>query len=461
MLLCLNYPVPYHFPLSMGPGGVGPPYVLGGPSAQPHQGLVAAGPGVHPGVCQQFHQQTGLHIHQTSHGNPPNTGNVGQNSRVGQPIFLSRSGPTGLPPNCCMVNTTAGIQPAFFTSSAPLQSHQVTSPPTSIAPQQSTAFTMGGHTHVGPTPGILQFGSGPHAPIHGLSTLGPRHIQTQAGSRGLVDHLSFNPAGPDIGHRMMNPGLLPPPYPIHQHQHSTTFQQQHMVASTLPPAHFNPQFPGTDQRNINQQANIMRDRTDRTRHQNHNPNRGRGNGNGGPLNNGRRWRGTPQGPPPSGLLPAGPPLTPLQLTPAAMVPPGTAYPPGAAYPPGFLLHVLAMLSNSTLHPELGAPDVNEAENYEALLSLAERLGEVKPKGLPKSDIEQLPSYRFTTTPEGSDNDQTVCVVCMSDFEARQVVRVLPCSHEFHSKCVDKWLKTNRTCPICRGDASNYFQEISQ
>ena len=64
-----------------------------------------------------------------------------------------------------------------------------------------------------------------------------------------------------------------------------------------------------------------------------------------------------------------------------------------AYPPGFLLHVLAMLSNPALHPELGGADVTEAENYEALLSLAERLGEVKPKGLPKSDIEQLPSYR--------------------------------------------------------------------
>ena len=47
------------------------------------------------------------------------------------------------------------------------------------------------------------------------------------------------------------------------------------------------------------------------------------------------------------------------------------------------------------------------------------------------------------TSEGSDNDQndqTVCVVCMCDFETRQVVRVLPCAHEFHAKCVDKWLK---------------------
>ena len=68
------------------------------------------------------------------------------------------------------------------------------------------------------------------------------------------------------------------------------------------------------------------------------------------------------------------------------------------YPPGFLLHVLAMLSNTPLQQEM-----NEPENYEALLNLAERLGEVKPKGLSKSDIEQLPSYRsvlvISSTPQ--------------------------------------------------------------
>lgn len=37
------------------------------------------------------------------------------------------------------------------------------------------------------------------------------------------------------------------------------------------------------------------------------------------------------------------------------------------------------------------PDV---ENYEALLNLAERLGEAKPKGLSKSDIEHLVSYKW-------------------------------------------------------------------
>ncbi|CAG0880157.1 unnamed protein product [Darwinula stevensoni] len=118
----------------------------------------------------------------------------------------------------------------------------------------------------------------------------------------------------------------------------------------------------------------------------------------------------------------------------------------------------AMLSNPNLaainvRGEVAGSD-QETENYEALLSLAERLGEAKPRGLLRHEIDQLPSYRFST--ESRQSEQNTCVVCMCDFEARQVLRVLPCSHEFHAKCVDKWLKSNRTCPICRGDAGEYF-----
>nr|XP_029718521.1 RING finger protein 44-like isoform X1 [Aedes albopictus]XP_029718522.1 RING finger protein 44-like isoform X1 [Aedes albopictus]XP_029718523.1 RING finger protein 44-like isoform X1 [Aedes albopictus]XP_029718524.1 RING finger protein 44-like isoform X1 [Aedes albopictus]XP_029718525.1 RING finger protein 44-like isoform X1 [Aedes albopictus] len=127
---------------------------------------------------------------------------------------------------------------------------------------------------------------------------------------------------------------------------------------------------------------------------------------------------------------------------------------------GILLNFLAMFPLSTYgQPDLNSPDSNETENYEALLSLAERLGEAKPRGLARPEIDQLPSYKFNA--ETHTGDQTSCVVCMCDFEARQILRVLPCSHEFHAKCVDKWLRSNRTCPICRGNASEYFESSEE
>lgn len=45
-----------------------------------------------------------------------------------------------------------------------------------------------------------------------------------------------------------------------------------------------------------------------------------------------------------------------------------------------------------------------------------------------------------------------CVVCFSDFECRQLLRVLPCNHEFHAKCVDKWLKVSR----CHSKVFSFF-----
>jgi hypothetical protein len=131
------------------------------------------------------------------------------------------------------------------------------------------------------------------------------------------------------------------------------------------------------------------------------------------------------------------------------VPPTTSPPvSNQSFPTMF--HVLAAMFSNPQHQHLQAasfgvadfvtnPESPEAENYEALLSLAERLGEAKPRGLARSDIEQLPSYRYK--PENAhESDQTTCVVCMCDFEAKQNLRVLPCAHEFHVRCVDKWLK---------------------
>lgn len=43
-----------------------------------------------------------------------------------------------------------------------------------------------------------------------------------------------------------------------------------------------------------------------------------------------------------------------------------------------------------------------------------------------------------------------CCICLGTFEEQDRVKVLPqCSHCFHSHCVDKWLSTRASCPLCR------------
>uniref|UniRef100_A0A0D9XVP0 RING-type domain-containing protein n=1 Tax=Leersia perrieri TaxID=77586 RepID=A0A0D9XVP0_9ORYZ len=46
--------------------------------------------------------------------------------------------------------------------------------------------------------------------------------------------------------------------------------------------------------------------------------------------------------------------------------------------------------------------------------------------------------------------EATCPVCLSDFADGEVVRLLPeCLHYFHAACIDEWLRTRATCPLCR------------
>lgn len=42
-----------------------------------------------------------------------------------------------------------------------------------------------------------------------------------------------------------------------------------------------------------------------------------------------------------------------------------------------------------------------------------------------------------------------CSVCLSVLIDDNDKRVLPCMHCFHASCVDRWIKTNPTCPECK------------
>ena len=44
-----------------------------------------------------------------------------------------------------------------------------------------------------------------------------------------------------------------------------------------------------------------------------------------------------------------------------------------------------------------------------------------------------------------------CTICQDVYKEREYSRKLKCGHMFHKKCIDRWLKQNPSCPICRHD----------
>lgn len=137
-----------------------------------------------------------------------------------------------------------------------------------------------------------------------------------------------------------------------------------------------------------------------------------------------------------------PPRPPLPLTPLMGTPPPQHTSPST-------LQELAGNMLPAYPTEMASdPPVAEGSRHPACC-LREQLRRFLPRGLRQSEIDKLCWYSFS--PEV--HEEISCVVCMSIMVNAEVVRVLPCNHEFHAACVDKWLRNNRTCPICRRDAS--------
>ncbi|XP_038055155.1 probable GPI-anchored adhesin-like protein PGA55 [Patiria miniata] len=97
------------------------------------------------------------------------------------------------------------------------------------------------------------------------------------------------------------------------------------------------------------------------------------------------------------------------------------------------------------------PVQSDGNDYEQLWNLVERVGEAVSKGLPESSINLLPTFLYTTA--GQDATENECSICMGDYEAGENMRRLPCFHFYHAACIDKWLKDNRICPVCREEVN--------
>ncbi|XP_075513431.1 E3 ubiquitin-protein ligase SDIR1-like [Primulina tabacum] len=73
--------------------------------------------------------------------------------------------------------------------------------------------------------------------------------------------------------------------------------------------------------------------------------------------------------------------------------------------------------------------------------------------------KQDPSNAHGST-KTSDDDLT-CSVCLEQVDVGELVRSLPCLHQFHVNCIDPWLRQQGTCPVCKFRAGSQWSETGQ
>lgn len=67
-------------------------------------------------------------------------------------------------------------------------------------------------------------------------------------------------------------------------------------------------------------------------------------------------------------------------------------------------------------------------------------------GVDASTVQSLPNIPF----ESDTKTWSECSICLTEFEEMETVKVIPyCRHGFHPMCIEMWLSSHASCPLCR------------
>lgn len=105
----------------------------------------------------------------------------------------------------------------------------------------------------------------------------------------------------------------------------------------------------------------------------------------------------------------------------------------------FLFYLFYLRPRTRLHwiSHFRLPSNNNRNNAISTLGL----------GLNKELREMLPIIVYK---ESFSVKDTQCSVCLLDYQAEDRLQQIPaCGHTFHMSCIDLWLATHTTCPLCR------------
>lgn len=99
-------------------------------------------------------------------------------------------------------------------------------------------------------------------------------------------------------------------------------------------------------------------------------------------------------------------------------------------------------SQSSGYPEMSA-------GSDAFQRQLQQLFNLHDSGLDQAFIDALPVFLYKEIM--GLKEPFDCAVCLCEFSEHDKLRLLPlCSHAFHIDCIDTWLLSNSTCPLCRG-----------
>ncbi|XP_020575567.1 E3 ubiquitin-protein ligase ATL31-like [Phalaenopsis equestris] len=102
---------------------------------------------------------------------------------------------------------------------------------------------------------------------------------------------------------------------------------------------------------------------------------------------------------------------------------------------------------------------NEQNNSFAVAPAAAAISRIRiQQGLDPHVLENFPTLVYSEVKEHKIGKGALeCAICLNEFEDDETIRLLPeCDHVFHLECIDAWLGTHVTCPVCRTNYALHY-----
>ncbi|WVZ92681.1 hypothetical protein U9M48_038727 [Paspalum notatum var. saurae] len=116
-----------------------------------------------------------------------------------------------------------------------------------------------------------------------------------------------------------------------------------------------------------------------------------------------------------------------------------------------LLHLLVRFLLRPAPRDAGDAYGGGDANATAFQGQLQQLFHLHDAGVDQSFIDALPVFLYgAVVGTAGGKDPFDCAVCLCEFADDDRLRLLPkCSHAFHVDCIDTWLLSHSTCPLCR------------
>lgn len=107
------------------------------------------------------------------------------------------------------------------------------------------------------------------------------------------------------------------------------------------------------------------------------------------------------------------------------------------------------IDNASAIPSMSEEQIDALPVHKYKVASSQSGGSSLQQASSSTPSEKAHEISITVGSTKSGDDELTCTVCLEQVNVGELIRSLPCLHQFHADCIDPWLRQQGTCPVCK------------